>query len=217
MATKKINTELDLFVQGVSALCFNGIDIYFNGFRKKTLGKFFFKPILREGKIYNKSDLDKRCRWLAEEGARKNFNQFRGLLRMESNETRKLLIEQMPPGDDRLAITKMIDEQLYAIPAEGILALDFVHYIFLTECGRGADFIDEEKARERFIYGIRKLQQAYGSWEEMITAYAFGKQTETLHASLNFVSGNMKYVKRLLTSPYSPLNQVDWHMKLPET
>lgn len=213
---KKINTELDLFVQGVSVLCYDGIFIYFNGFRKKKLGKYYYKPMLKGWNIHHKSDLDERCRWFVEEGARKNFNELRGLLRMESDETRKLLIEKMPPNDDRLPMIKMIDDQLYAIPGEGILALDYVRYIFLTECGRGAEYIEDEVAIERFIFGIRKLQQAYGSWEEMITAYAFGKQTETVHATPDFVSTNMKYVKRLLTSPHSPMNKVDWNMKLPE-
>ena len=213
---EKVNTELDLFVHGVSALCYDGIFIYFNGFRKKTLGKYYYRPILATWNIHHKSDLDERCRWLVEEGARKNFNKLWSSLRMESDETRKSLIEKMPLGDDMLPMIKMIDDQLYAFPHGGILALDYVRYIFLTECGRKAKFIEEKVARERIIFGIRKLQQAYGSWEEMITAYAFGKQTETVHATPDFVSESMRYVKRLLTSPHSPMNKVDWNMKLPE-
>ena len=214
---KIVNSELDLFVHGVSALCYDGISIYFNGFRKKTLGKYYFKPMLEGWNIHHKSDLDERCRWLVEEGARKNFNKLWRSLRMESKDTRKSLIEKTPLGDDMLPMIKMIDDQLYAFPHGGILALDYVRYIFLTECGRRAGFIEEKLARERFIFGIRKLQQTYGSWEEMVTAYIFGKQTETVHATLDFVSENMKYVKRLLTSPHSPMNKVDWNMKLPES
>ncbi|MGY0693730.1 DUF1266 domain-containing protein [Virgibacillus sp. FSP13] len=216
MSKKKITSDLDLFIQGVSALCYESIAIYFNGFRKRLPGKRFFKPILQEWNIHNKTDLDETCKWLAEEGARKDFDTFRGLLRMESDETRKMLIENMPPGEERLPMMKMIDQQMYAIPRNGILALDIVRYVFLTQCGRGAGFISDKEAHERFIFGIRELQQSYSSWEEMITAYAFGKQYETVHATLDFVSKNMKYVKRLLTSPHSPMNRVEWNVALPE-
>lgn len=165
--------------------------------------------------IKDRDDLLRDLFWLAQEdGHRDNFARDGRFVSKMSKEQLEVFLEPFKDNPERCNDLRVAYQFYDSLGDKGILGWDLCRYMCLCRGGYICGFLDEETTWKLMIPAARKLQQTFGSWEELGQNYLIGRH----YWSLKHVQQEKKKYdeafQRLIEMPSSPWNQYAWELDL---
>ena len=163
--------------------------------------------------IKNKADLTRILCWLETDGHRAQFQKL-GRQLQTLNFVEFTLLLRKTTDRDRLNELRIAREYYPKLGKKSLVGWDFCRAIFLCRAAYECGYISENEAWYHIMVYAQYLQQTFDSWEDLGRNYIIGRQFWSSKRTHENGSDFNDIYMRLLETPSSPWNTLDWNMDL---
>lgn len=194
-----------------------------NALKQKAVRRWLAK----NWEIDDADELDETLEWLFETGHRAEFAQTVDRLGRMLPEEYDTYLEEVAAGKhgfvdqaeqlEEAHRVLMVRDNLYDIQFMSFLAWDYLRYIHLCRMGFAASWLDEGEAWQGILAAAQVLQSRYESWQEMGESFLHAREFWSIVEMNKDGQAYQQVLRKLLTEPESPWQQLAWNMPLYQT
>jgi hypothetical protein len=164
--------------------------------------------------VSSRDQLLEMLEWLQFEGHRAAFEQLGRQVDAMSEQEFKAAEAALLQDPDKLQKVQIVRRYHHSLGQPGILAWDLIRYVALCRWGYLAGYLSQTEAWDHIMPAALRLQQAFGSWENLQRNYLIGREFWSQQQTEKNGARFQEIFEHFIHDPTSPWNVNPWKMNL---